>query len=42
VEYRILAVCDSAAHSQNPQQRLLLSLQAKDWSDKAVYFSGLV
>ena len=28
--------------SQNPQQRLLLSLQAKDWSDKAVDFSGLV
>ncbi len=27
--------------SQNPQQRLLLSLQAKDWSDKAVDFSGL-
>jgi len=28
--------------SQNPQQRLLLSVQAKDWSDKAVDFSGLV
>jgi len=28
--------------SQNPQQRLLLSIQAKDWSDKAVDFSGLV
>ncbi|MEO8355477.1 MAG: hypothetical protein ABI621_06165 [Chloroflexota bacterium] len=28
--------------SQNPQQRLLLSLQAKDWSDRAVEFSGLV
>jgi hypothetical protein len=27
--------------SQNPQQRLLLSMQAKDWSDKAVDFSGL-
>ena len=27
--------------SQNSQQRLLLSLQAKDWSDKAVDFSGL-
>jgi len=27
--------------SQNPQQRLLLSVQAKDWSDKAVEFSGL-
>ena len=27
--------------SQNPQQRLLLSLLAKDWSDKAVDFSGL-
>ena len=27
--------------SQNPEQRLLLSLQAKDWSDKAVDFSGL-
>ena len=28
--------------SQNPQQRLLLSVQATDWSDKAVDFSGLV
>ena len=28
--------------SQSPQQRLLLSVQAKDWSDKAVDFSGLV
>ncbi len=28
--------------SKNPQQRLLLSIQAKDWSDKAVDFSGLV
>ena len=28
--------------SKNPQQRLLLSLQAKDWSDKAVDYSGLV
>ena len=27
---------------QNPQQRLLLSIQAKDWSDKAIDFSGLV
>jgi hypothetical protein len=27
---------------QNPKQRLLLSVQAKDWSDKAVDFSGLV
>jgi hypothetical protein len=27
--------------SQNPHERLLLSLQAKDWSDKAVDFSGL-
>lgn len=27
--------------SQNPQQRLLLSLQAKHWSDKAIDFSGL-
>ena len=27
--------------SQNPQQRLLLSVQAKDRSDKAVDFSGL-
>jgi hypothetical protein len=27
--------------SQNPHQRLLLSLLAKDWSDKAVDFSGL-
>lgn len=28
--------------SQNPQQRILLSVQAKDWSDKTVEFSGLV
>lgn len=28
--------------SQNPRQRVLLSVQAKDWSDKAVDFSGLV
>ena len=28
--------------SQNPKQRLLLSVQAKDWSDKAVELSGLV
>lgn len=28
--------------SQNPTQRLLLSIQAKDWSDKAIDFSGLV
>jgi hypothetical protein len=28
--------------SQNPKQRLLLSVQAKGWSDKAVDFSGLV
>lgn len=28
--------------SQNPRQRILLSVQAKDWSDKAVDFSGLV
>lgn len=27
--------------SQNSQQRLLLSVQAKDWSDKAIDFSGL-
>jgi hypothetical protein len=27
--------------SQEPGQRLLLSLLAKDWSDKAVDFSGL-
>ena len=27
--------------SQIPQQRLLLSLEAKNWSDKAVDFSGL-
>jgi hypothetical protein len=27
--------------SQNPQQRLILSVLAKDWSDKAVDFSGL-
>ena len=28
--------------SQSPRQRVLLSIQAKDWSDKAVDFSGLV
>ena len=28
--------------SQNPRQRILLSVQAKNWSDKAVDFSGLV
>lgn len=28
--------------SQHPQQRLLLSVQAKHWSDKALDFSGLV
>jgi hypothetical protein len=28
--------------SQNPRQRLLLSVQAKDWADKAMDFSGLV
>jgi hypothetical protein len=28
--------------SQSPKQRLLLSVQAKDWSNKAVDFSGLV
>ena len=28
--------------SQNPKLRTLLSVQAKDWSDKAVDFSGLV
>ena len=28
--------------SQNPQQRLLLSVQAKDWSNKAMDFSGLI
>ncbi len=28
--------------SQNPKQRILLSVQAKDWSDKAVDFSGLI
>ena len=27
--------------SQSSKQRLLLSVQAKDWSDKAVDFSGL-
>ena len=27
--------------SQNPQQRILLSVQAKNWSDLAVDFSGL-
>ena len=28
--------------SQNPKQRILLSVQAKEWSDKALDFSGLV
>ena len=28
--------------SQNPKQRILLSVQAKNWSDKVVDFSGLV
>ena len=28
--------------SKNPKQRLLLSVQAKDWSDEAVDFSCLV
>jgi hypothetical protein len=28
--------------SQHPPQRLLLSVQAKDWSDKAIDFSGLI
>ena len=28
--------------SQNPHERLLLSLQAKDWSDRAVDLSGLL
>jgi hypothetical protein len=27
--------------SENPRQRLLLSVQAKDWSDNALDFSGL-
>jgi hypothetical protein len=27
--------------SQNPKQRILLSIQAKEWSDRAVDFSGL-
>ncbi len=31
-----------AEASQNRGQRLLLSVQAKDWSDKALDFSGLV
>lgn len=28
--------------SQIPKQRILLSVQAKDWSDRAMGFSGLV
>jgi hypothetical protein len=28
--------------SQSRKQRLLLSVQAKDWSDKAIDFSGLI
>jgi hypothetical protein len=28
--------------SQNPQQRLILAVQAKNWSDKAVDLWGLV
>jgi hypothetical protein len=31
-----------AAASQDNRQRLLLSVQAKDWSDRLVDFSGLV
>ena len=31
-----------AEASQNPRQRSLLSVQAKDWSDKATDFSGLI
>ena len=27
---------------QNPSQRVLLSVQAKDWSDRAIDFSGLL
>ncbi|OQY27037.1 MAG: hypothetical protein B6I38_10540 [Anaerolineaceae bacterium 4572_5.1] len=28
--------------SQNPKQRVSLSVQAKDWSDRAIDFSGLL
>lgn len=28
--------------SRNPHQRLLLSVQAKNWSDRAIDFSGLI
>ncbi len=28
--------------SKNPKQRILLSVQAKDWSDKSLDFSGLI
>jgi hypothetical protein len=28
--------------SKNPEQRALLSVQAKEWSDKAIDFSGLL
>jgi hypothetical protein len=28
--------------SKNPQQRTLLSVQAKNWSDRAIEFSGLL
>ncbi len=31
-----------AEASQNPRQRILLSVQAKAWSDKATDFSGLI
>lgn len=31
-----------AEASQNPRQRILLSVQAKAWSDKAIDFSGLI
>lgn len=39
----MISLCQRAwaEASQNPRQRLLLSVQAKNWSDKAVDFSGL-
>jgi len=41
---RLITLWLSAWHesSQNSKQRILLSVQAKDWSDRAIDFSGLL
>lgn len=41
---RLIALWISAWHENNEShsQRVLLSVQAKDWSDKAIDFSGLI